>query len=190
LSSFESSYKVVQSTERFRGPIFRVVTDQVTMPDGQVVDRDIVDKKGAVGVVALFDDGRVVLVRQYRHAVRQYLWELPAGLIDVEGEELPDVARRELIEETDLRAGHVEHLIEVYLSPGFTNEKITLYLATRLSAVADGDRHVRQAEEADMQVRILPLSEAIEMIMKGEITNAASVAGLLAASHARSSRRV
>ncbi|HZM74544.1 MAG TPA: NUDIX domain-containing protein, partial [Candidatus Limnocylindrales bacterium] len=64
------------------------MTDHVTMPDGKVVDRDVVAKKSAVGVVALFDDGRVVLIRQYRHAVKQYLWELPAGLIDVEGEEL------------------------------------------------------------------------------------------------------
>ena len=176
-----SRYEVVESEERFRGPIFRVVTDRVTMPDGKVVDRDVVTKKSAVGVVALFDDGRVVLIRQYRHAVKQYLWELPAGLIDVDGEELPDVARRELMEETDLRAGHVEHLVDLYLSPGFTDEKITLYLATGLSEVPDGDRHVREAEEADMQVRVLPLPEAIDMIMKGEITNAASVAGLLAA---------
>lgn len=180
-----ASYEVVESAERFRGPIFKVVTNRVTMPDGQVVERDVVEKMGAVGVVALFDDGRVVLVRQYRHAVRQYLWELPAGLIDVDGEELPDVARRELIEETDLRAGHVEHLIDLHLSPGFTNEKITLYLATGLTEVPDGDRHVREAEEADMQLRILPLPEAIEMIMKGEITNAASVAGLLAAAARR-----
>jgi len=158
-----------------------VVTDRVTMPDGKVVNRDVVAKKSAVGVVALFDDGRVVLIRQYRHAVRQYLWELPAGLIDVEGEERPDVARRELMEETDLRAAHVEHLIDLHLSPGFTDEMTSLYLATGLTEVPDGDRHVREAEEADMQVRVLPLAEAIDMIMKGEITNAASVAGLLAA---------
>lgn len=178
-------YEVVASEEQFKGHIFRVVTDRVTMPDGKVTGRDVVEKKGAVGVVALFDDGRVVLVRQYRHAVRQYLWELPAGLIDVDGEELPDVARRELMEEADLRAGHVEHLIDLHLSPGFTNEKITLFLATGLTEVADGDRFVREAEESDMQVRILPLPEAIDMIMKGEITNAASVAGLLAAAARR-----
>ena len=180
-------YEVVESTERFKSPIFRVVTDRVTMADGQVVRRDVVEKRGAVGVVALFDDGRVVLVRQYRHAVRQYLWELPAGLIDVDGEELPDVARRELMEETDLHAAHVEHLIDLHLSPGFTNERIRLYLATGLTEVPDGHRHVREAEEADMQVRVLPLAEAIEMIMKGEITNAASVAGLLAAAARRRS---
>ena len=178
-------FEVVGSEEKYRGHIFRVVTDRVTMPDGQVVPRDVVDKRGAVGVVALFDDGRVVLVRQYRHAVRQHLWEIPAGLIDVDGEELPDVARRELMEETDLRAAHMEHLIDLHLSPGFTNEKITLYLATGLSDVADGDRHVRAAEEAEMQIRILPLAEAIEMITEGEITNAASVAGLLAAAARR-----
>ncbi|HEX6684046.1 MAG TPA: NUDIX hydrolase [Candidatus Limnocylindrales bacterium] len=157
------------------------MTDRVTMPDGQVVTRDVVEKRGAVGVVALHDDGRVVLVRQYRHPVRQYLWELPAGLIDVDGEELPDVARRELMEEADLHAGRVEHLIDLYLSPGFTNERIRIFLATGLTEVPDGDRHTREAEEADMQVRSVPMAEALEMIMKGEITNAASVAGLLAA---------
>ena len=175
-------YEVVGSEERYRGRVFRVVTDRVTMPDGEVAGRDVVEKKGAVGVVALFDDGQVVLVRQYRHAVRHYLWELPAGLIDVDGEELPDVARRELMEEADLHAGHVEHLIDLHLSPGFTNEKITLFLATGLTEVADGDRFVRHAEEADMQVKILPLAEAIDMVMKGELTNASSVAGLLAVS--------
>jgi 8-oxo-dGDP phosphatase len=178
-------YEVVESEERFRGHIFRVVTDRVTMPDGQVAGRDVVVKKGAVGVVALFDDGRVVLIRQYRHAVRQYLWELPAGLIDVDGEELSDTARRELMEEADLRAGQVEHLIDLYLSPGFTNEKITLFLATGLTEVVDRDRYAREAEESDMQVRVLPLAEAIEMVMKGEIINAASVAGLLAAAARR-----
>jgi ADP-ribose pyrophosphatase len=178
-------YEVVGSERRFRGHIFTVVTDRVTMPDGQVATRDVVEKKGAVGVVALFDDGSVVLVRQYRHAVRQYLWELPAGLIDVDGEELADTARRELMEEADLHAGHVEHLVDLHLSPGFTNEKITLYLATGLTEVADGDRHVREAEESDMQVRVLPLAEAVDMVLKGEITNAASVAGLLAAAARR-----
>jgi ADP-ribose pyrophosphatase len=178
-------FEVVDSEEKYRGHIFKVVTDSVTMPDGQVAGRDVVEKRGAVGVVALFEDGRVVLVRQYRHPVRQHLWELPAGLIDVDGEELPDVARRELMEEADLRAARVEHLIDLHLSPGFTNEKITLFLATGLTEVPDGDRHVRKDEEADMQVRILPLAEAIEMIMEGEITNAASVAGLLAAAARR-----
>jgi 8-oxo-dGDP phosphatase len=178
-------YEVVSSEERYKGKIFRVITDRVTMPDSEVVPRDVVEKLGAVGVVALDEQGRVVLVRQYRHAVRQYLWELPAGLIDVDGEELPDLARRELMEEADLHAGRVEHLIDLYLSPGFTNERIRLFMAYDLTDVPEDGRHTREAEEAELEMRLVPLAEAVEMIMKGEITNAAAVSGLLAAFYRR-----
>ncbi|WP_117210255.1 NUDIX domain-containing protein [Allorhizocola rhizosphaerae] len=153
----------------------------VRMPDGQVHPRDVVTKLHAVGVVPIDGEGRVVLVRQYRHAVRDYLWELPAGLLDVDGEDPADTARRELNEETDLVAGSLEHLLDLHLSPGFTNESIRIYLARELADVHDDHRHVRVAEEADMQVRRFPLREAVDMVFKGEITNAASVAGLLAA---------
>ena len=174
-------YEVVKSEERYRGRIFSVVADEVTMADGSVASRDVVMKLGAVGVVAVDEDGHVVLVRQYRHAVRQYLWELPAGLVDVAGEDLVDTARRELAEETDLTASRVEHLLDLHLSPGFTNETIRLFLARDLSEVPHGDRHARVDEEADLQVRRLPLAEAVTMVLRGEITNAAAVAGLLAA---------
>lgn len=174
-------YEVVSSTERFRGAIMRVVTDRVTMPDGSVADRDVVHKFHAVGVVALDDRQRVALVRQYRHAVGAYLWELPAGLVDVEGEDDAQAALRELVEETDFTAAKVEHLLDLHLSPGFTSERIRLFLATGLCEVPPEARHSRQGEEADMQVKWAPLAEAVQMVRKGEITNAASVAGLLAA---------
>lgn len=173
-------YDVVSSKVRFRGGIFRVVTDQVRLPDGEVVSRDVVHKFNAVGVVALDDQRRVVLVRQYRHAVGQYLWELPAGLTDVDGEDLEATARRELEEETDLRPGRVEHLFDLHLSPGFTSETIRLFIATDLSDVPDHERHARTAEEADMIVKRVPLAEAADMIFKGEITNASTVAAILA----------
>lgn len=175
-------YEVVNSVEQYQGRIFKVVTDNVTMPDGTVAPRDVVHKHAAVGVVALDGQGRVVLIRQYRHAVGGYLWEVPAGLADVDGEELIDTARRELAEEADLIAGRMEHLIDLHLSPGFTSESIRLFLARELVLVPDGDRHEREAEEADMQVRLVPLGEAVGMVLNGEITNAATVAGVLAAS--------
>lgn len=172
-------YRVVNRLERFDGPVFRVVTDQVEMPDGQVVARDYLHHIGAVGVVALDGDGRVVLVRQYRHAVGGELWELPAGLVDVAGEALADVAARELAEETDLRAGSIEPLIELHPTPGVSDERIKIYLARDLSPAAQP--HRREHEEATLTVARFPLDDAVQMVFDGQITNAAAVAGILAA---------
>ncbi len=173
-------YEVVDSTKQFSGAIFDVVTDRLTMADGAVHPRDVVYKRGAVAVVALDAQGNVVLVRQYRHAARQYLWEIPAGLLDVDGEDPAATAVRELAEEADLLADRIEPLFSLFTSPGFTNETTHVYLAQGLSEVAEPDRHVRHAEEADMQTKIVPLATAIDMIFSGEITNAVSVAALLA----------
>jgi enoyl-[acyl-carrier protein] reductase / trans-2-enoyl-CoA reductase (NAD+) len=176
-------YRVVSRAERFSGPVFRVVTDQLEMPDGQVVARDYLHHVGAVGVVALDERDRVVLVRQYRHAVGGQLWELPAGLVDAPGEELPEVAARELAEETDLRAGTIEPLIELHPSPGVSDERIKIYLARDLSPAARP--HRREHEEATLAVARFPLGEAVQMVFDGQITNAAAVAGILAAARAR-----
>ncbi len=180
-----TQYQVVSREEHFRGNVFTAVTDQVKMPDGNVVARDYVQHIGAVGVVALDDDDRVVLVRQYRHPLREYLWELPAGLADVKGEELPAAALRELAEEADLRAGRLDLLFDMHTSPGFSNERIRLFLARELSSVPESERHVRYDEEAGMVARWFDLDEAVGMIFAGRITNAACVVGLLAAARAR-----
>ena len=174
-------YEVAESKPQYQGRIFDVVTDQVTMADGTVAARDVVTKRGAVAVVAVDGDGQVVLVRQYRHPVRQYCWEIPAGLLDVDGEDPQATALRELAEEADLTAGRVEHLLSLYTSPGFTNEQTHVYLARDLSPVPDDDRHLRHEEEADMLVSLVPFAKALEMAISGEINNAVSVAGLLAA---------
>lgn len=178
-------YRVVSREERFRGPVFRVLTDQVQMPGGRVVARDYVEHVGAVGVVAVGADGRVVLIRQYRHPLRTHLWELPAGLIDVDGEELSAAALRELAEEADLQAGQLDVLVDLHTSPGCSNERIRIYLARELTPVPEADRHHRHDEEAGMEMRWFDLDEAVRMVFAGEITNAACVAGLLAAAHAR-----
>lgn len=174
-------YRVVSSAERFHGRVFDVVTDQVEMPDGEVAPRDYLKHVGAVGVVALDDENRVVLVRQYRHPVRAFLWELPAGLVDVAGEDPAATALRELTEEADLTAGRVEHLVDLHTTPGCSNEMIRIYLATELREVPETHRHVRSGEEQEIEVRRLPLADAIKMIFQGEITNGPAVAGLLAA---------
>lgn len=179
------THETVSSTPRYEGPIFKVRTDQVTMSDGRAVGRDVVVAKGAVGVVALDDVDRVVLIRQYRHAVGTRLWELPAGLRDVAGEDLLRTAERELAEESDLRAGRFDLLIDLYTSPGFTDESIRIFLARSLSPVPDAERFARTDEEADLEIAWFDLHEAVAMVFRGEITNAAAVGGLLAAARAR-----
>jgi ADP-ribose pyrophosphatase len=182
-SSF--AHETVSSTARYEGPIFSVRTDRVTMSDGSTANRDVVVNKGAVGVVALDDVDRVVLIRQYRHAVGTRLWELPAGLRDVTGEGLAATAARELGEEADLRAGRYDLLIDLHTSPGFSDETIRIFLARSLSPVPDAERFSRTDEEADLEIAWFDLDEAVAMIFRGEITNAAAVGGLLAAARAR-----
>jgi len=123
------AHLTVSEEPRYQGAIFSVRTDQVTMSSGRTVSRDVVAAKGAVGVVAIDDVDRVVLIKQYRHAVGGYLWELPAGLRDVDGEDLVTGAARELAEEADLTAGRYDLLIDLHTSPGFTDEREFLFLA-------------------------------------------------------------
>ena len=179
------AYAVLDRVERFHGPIFSVVTDRVSMPGGGQADRDYVRHVGAVGVVPLDDDGRVLLVRQYRHPIGKVLWELPAGLVDVAGEPPPDTARRELAEEADLRCERLDLLFDLHTSPGFSDELIRLFLARGLSPVPEADRFERSDEEAELTITWVPLDEAVAMVFRGEITNAAAVAGVLAAARAR-----
>jgi ADP-ribose pyrophosphatase len=178
-------YEVVARRERFHGSVFDVVTDEVTMPGGGVAARDCIRHIGAVGVAAVDDGDRIVLVRQYRHPVGRRLWELPAGLIDVAGESLAAVAQRELAEEADLRAGRLDVLVDLHTSPGYSNERIRIFLARELTEVPHGERHDRQQEEADMTVMRVDLDEAVRMALAGELTNAAAVAGVLASAAAR-----
>ncbi|GAB1692969.1 NUDIX domain-containing protein [Krasilnikovia sp. M28-CT-15] len=171
--------------QRYAGPIFSVFTDEVTMPGGGVAARDITENPGAVGVVALDEADRVVLIKQYRHPVGRKLWELPAGLRDVAGEDLARTALRELAEEVDLVAARLDLLVDLHTSPGFSNETIRLFLARELSAVPESERHVRTDEEADLEIVRVDLDEAVAMVLRGEITNASAVGGVLAASAAR-----
>ena len=185
MTSVNSTHRVRARHEQFRGPVFTVYTDEVLMPGGRYANRDYMAHIGAVGAVALDDDDRVVLVQQYRHPIGARLWELPAGLIDVAGENLVDAAARELAEEADLTAARYDLLIDLHTSPGFTDEIIRLFLARDLSPVPDAERHERTDEEADLEVSWVDLDEAVAMVFRGEITNAAAVGGLLAAARAR-----
>jgi 8-oxo-dGTP pyrophosphatase MutT (NUDIX family) len=179
------AHETVSRTEQYAGPIFTVYSDQVTMSGGGTVKRDVVVNKNAVVVVALDDVDRVVLIEQYRHAVGERLWELPAGLRDVEGEGLARTAARELAEEADLHAARFDLLVDLHTSPGFSTETVRIFLARELTPVPEAERHERTDEEADIRLVWRDLDEAVAMVLRGEITNAAAVAGLLAAARAR-----
>ncbi|GAA1690295.1 NUDIX hydrolase [Fodinicola feengrottensis] len=176
-------FSVVSSQEQFRGPIMTVVSDEVVMPAGDTHRRDYMVHLGAVGAVAVDEQDRVVLVRQYRHPVRQDLWELPAGLLDVDGEPAVQTAARELAEEADLKAGRWDVLADVLTTPGCSNEAIRLFLARDLAAT--GEKFDRVGEEALMTVQRVPLDEAVSWVFSGEVRNAAACIGILAAARAR-----
>jgi len=179
------AHETLSRTERYAGPIFTVYTDEVSMPGGGTAKRDVVINKNAVGVVALDDVGRVVLIKQYRHPLGRKLWELPAGLRDVAGEDLVAAADRELAEEADLHAARYDLLVDLHTSPGFSAETVRVFLARELRAVPEDERHQRTDEEADLEIAWFDLDEAVAMVLRGEITNAAAVAGLLSAARAR-----
>ena len=180
-------YAVVASENIFRGRVIGVRVDQVRMPDGSVAAREIVAHPGAVGVVALDDADRVIMVRQYRPAVGEWFDELPAGLLDVHSEPALKAAQRELYEEAAVRAADWQVLLDLHTSPGMTNEAIRIYLARELTEVAEGERHAAQGEELELTVHRVQLDEAVATALTGTLTNAAAVAGVLAAAEARSS---
>ena len=172
-------YSVSESHERYAGKIFRVVADLVTFPDGSTALRDVVKHGGAVAVVAIDDQQRVVMLEQYRHSVRDFLWELPAGLRDVDGEPPVDAAKRELIEEAGFGAADWRTLVDVVSAAGFSNERVRIFLATGLSESSDTSFE-REAEEADLIVRRIPIDECVRAVMSGRIVNSLAIAGVLA----------
>lgn len=185
LADEPASQPVRSSSAAFRsGRVIDVRTDVVEMPDGTTAVRDVVVHPGAVGIVALDDAGRVLLVQQYRHPVRHRLWEPPAGLLDVAGEDPLAAARRELFEEAHLTAARWDVLLDAFTTPGMTSESVRVYLA-RDVADATGPRHRGEHEEAGMPVRWVPLDEAVEGVLAGRLHNPMAVMGLLAAVRAR-----
>lgn len=166
------------------GKIWDLVSERADLGDSQVT-REFLDHPGAVAIIALDAQERVLLLRQYRHPVRHELWEPPAGLRDVPGEPLVETAARELAEEADLRAGRWDLLTEFFSSPGGSNERITVYLARELSPVPEGDRFTREEEEAGMVPAWVPLDDAVDAVLTGRVHSPSATVGILAAAAAR-----
>ncbi len=172
----------IQSTRTvFEGHIVSVRQDEVAMSDGSIGHRDVVVHPGAVGVVALDDQDRIVMIRQYRHPVRSYLWEVPAGLKDVADEPLVETARRELVEEAGVAAQRWDRLLDLYASPGGSTEEVTIFLARDLSPAQRPADFEFSAEELDLEVRYVALADAQAAVLTGRIRNSLAVAGVLAA---------
>jgi 8-oxo-dGDP phosphatase len=178
-----------------------VSSSELSLHTGRVIDvrrdvvangggftRDVVVHPGAVGVIALDDAERVLLVRQYRHPVGHRLLEPPAGLLDVEGEDYLVGAQRELYEEGHVRASDWRVLVDAFTSPGMTTESLRIYLARDLSEVPESERHDGVHEEADMPVTWAPLTELVEGVLAGDLHNPTMVMGVLAAWAARNGK--
>jgi 8-oxo-dGTP pyrophosphatase MutT (NUDIX family) len=178
-------YRVLASETVFEGHVFSLHRDTVAMPGGGDSVRDVVRHPGAVTVVALDEDDRVVLLRQYRHPVGRYLWELPAGLRDADGEPPLETAKRELAEEAQLAAGRWSLLTTHFSSPGFSDEMVLAYLAEDLSDVDRPEGFVVEHEELDMTLERVPLAAAVQRVFDGDIRNASTVIGVLAAAQYR-----
>ncbi|MGZ4610824.1 MAG: NUDIX domain-containing protein [Actinomycetes bacterium] len=178
------AHRVVDSQERFAGRVWDVVTDTVELPGGERVVRDVVLHPSAVAVLALADDERVLVVHQYRHPVRATLWELPAGLLDVSGEDPLEAARRELWEETHHEADEWGVLVDYLSSPGFCDEALRVYLARGVRR-SEGEPHDRHGEERDMPVEWVALDDLRDGVLGGALHNPTLALGVLAAVAAR-----
>jgi len=174
----DHDFQTVGSDTVYHGAILAMRADEVRMPGGTTAVREVVEHYGAVAVAAVDDSRRLAMVYQYRHAVGRRLWELPAGLLDVAGEDPAVTAARELREEAGVIAGDWRVLVDAISSPGFSDEAVRVYLARDLDLVS---RPQASHEEADLTVHWVDLATAVDRVMAGTIVNAIATAGVLAA---------
>jgi 8-oxo-dGDP phosphatase len=179
VSTPRHEFGVASTKDIYEGRVMALRSDEVEMPGGRTAVREILEHPGAVAIAALDPDDRLMMIHQYRHPVGRRLWELPAGLLDVAGEDPLEAARRELTEEAGLEATDWSVLIDVVPSPGFSDEAVRVYLARGLTEV--GRPESGDDEEADLTTRWVTLSVAVRMVLAGTIVNAITVAAVLAA---------
>lgn len=165
--------KTLESKRVYEGRIINLRLDSVSLENGNTAMREVVEHPGAVGIVALKENGDIVMVKQYRKAVEQVLLELPAGKLE-QGENPLDCAARELTEETGYTAGDLRYLVSFYTSPGFSNEIMHMFLATNL-------KEGKNDPDDDEMVETVEISRdrAMDMILKGEIKDGKTIAGIL-----------
>ncbi len=194
----KKSVRILSSKVVYRGPVFQITSDQVKEPSGVVVRRDVVRHSGSVVIMAVEnssllargkekqsfrDEPRVLLARQYRYTANDFLWELPAGRIDEGEDELP-AAKRELIEETGYTADRWKRVLHFFVSPGFVDETMAVYLAEGLH------KGKAQPEEDEfIALRFFPLTQAVRMATSGVIRDAKSISSLLWFAHAQNAQK-
>ena len=170
------SAKINNRTTIHQGKVFELIRENVTLENGTTTDLEFIEHPGATAIIPFLDDKRIVLLKQYRHALKKYIWEIPAGTLDPQ-EEIISCAKRELIEETGYSAGQWHRLGEITPVPGYSNERIHIFLATELQPA---DQNLDEDEV--IQVQAVDFLKAFEMIGDGEIQDAKSIAGLFLAS--------
>ncbi len=167
------SKQILASTKIFSGAVFSVTRDHLREASGQEITREVVNHSGGAGGVAMFADGRIALVRQYRHPAKKDLLEIPAGKIDAD--ETPEsCAAREIEEELGFRVGRLEKLAEFYSTPGFCAEKLYVYLATELVPTQQKLDH-----DENVEIVFVTLEEALEMVQSGKIEDAKTIIALM-----------
>ncbi len=165
--------KTLSSENIYQGAVFTVTRDIITATTGQQITREVIQHPGGAGGIALFDDGRIALVKQYRHPAQDFLLEIPAGKID-EGESPEECALREIEEELGYQAGKIEKLAEFYSTPGFCAEKLHVYLATELVPTAQKLDH-----DEEVEIIFMPLAKAFALAHAGHISDAKTIIALL-----------
>ena len=160
----------------YRGKVFELIRENITLENGTTTDVEFIEHPGATAIIPFLDDTRIVLLKQYRHSLKRFIWEIPAGTLDPQ-EEIIGCAKRELIEETGYSAGQWHKLGEITPVPGYSDERIHVFLATELQPAKQN-----LDEDEVIQVQEVDFLKALAMIGNGEIQDAKSIAGLFLAS--------
>lgn len=159
----------------FEGKIVTLNLEQAKLPNGVVHEHEVIHHPGGSSIVPLFENGDVLLLYQYRHPAGKYLWEIPAGKLDIKGEDPKECAARELVEEAGFEAGKIEKVLEFYTSPGFCDEVLHIYKATELREVATNREHHEVIE-----VKRLAPADVRALYKKGELKDSKTLIGLFA----------